>query len=195
MTPKLWPPQCCVPAFVHAALLQLGVDYPYPDAIPKVIGIRVKPEDVNPLDLALADRLHPPSIRGSDAERQVNRMCCQIDSDLRLRRVPFKAIIEELWMDVLDEAMSRGAVVGLGVDYNMLMAAGPSDCSAQHVLRVLSLNNGIITLFDDSGESNQAVISVDPDRVREAVLSVEDGLWIINKATKLNFQYTLPWQD
>ena len=195
MTPRIWPPQCCVPAFVHAALMQLGVDCPYPEAIPGILGVRVRPDQANPLGLALVDASHPAGIRGSDAEREVNRMCREIDSALRLRRVPFETIVEELWTDVLDDAMSRGAVVGLGVDYNVLMATVASDRSAQHVLRVLSREGESFALFDDSGESDPATISVDSARVRAAVLPIHDGLWIMNEVTELNFAHTLLWRD
>ncbi|WP_150131843.1 hypothetical protein [Sphingomonas carotinifaciens] len=195
MTPWIWPPQCCVPAFVHAALVQLGVDCPYPEAIPGILGVRVRADQSNPLGLALADASHPAGIRGADAEREVNRMCRELDSPLRLRRVPFKTIVEELWMDVLDDAMSRGAVVGLGIDYNVLMGTVASDRSAQHVMRVLVRDGESIAIFDDSGESVPAMISVDPARVRAAVLPIDDGLWIMNRGSELNFAHTLPWRD
>ncbi len=96
---------------------------------------------------------------------------------------------------MLDEAMSRGAVVGLGVDYSVLVAGGEPDRSAQHVLRVLSRESRSFTLFDDSGESGSAPISVNPARLRAAVLPIGDGLWIMNSMTELNFAHTLPWRE
>lgn len=195
MISRIWPPQCCVPAFVHAALVQLGEDCPYPETIPGILGVRVRPDQENPLELALADASHPPGIRGADAEREFNRMCREIGSVLRLRRVPFNTIVGELWIDVLDDAMSRGAVVGLGVDYHVLMTRGTSDRSAQHVLRVLGREGQLFTLFDDSGESDPATIMVDTERLHAAVLPIHDGLWIVNSVTELNFAHTLPWRE
>lgn len=195
MTFRIWPPQCCVPAFVHAALVQLGEDCPYPETIPGILGVRVRPDQENPLELALADASHPPGIRGADAEREFNRMCREIGSVLRLRRVPFNTIVEQLWIDVLDDAMSRGAVVGLGVDYHVLMTRGTWDRSAHHVLRVLGREDQLFTLFDDSGESDPATILVDTERLHAAVLPIYDGLWIVNSVTELNFAYTLPWGE
>ncbi len=195
MTLRVWPPQCCVPAFVHAALVQLGEDCPYPETIPGILGVRVRPDQENPLELALADPAHPPGIRGVDAEREVNRMCREIGSVLRLRRVPFNTIVGELWIDVLDEAMSRGAIVGLGVDYHVLVSRGASDRSAQHVLRILGREGQLFTLFDDSGESDPATILVDAERLRAAVLPIHDGLWIVNSVTELNFAHTLQWGE
>lgn len=195
MTPAIWPPQCCVPAFVHAALVQLGEDCPYPMTIPGILGVRVGQGQANPLELALADAAHPPGIRGGEAERAVNRMCREIGSPFRLRRVPFKTIVEDLWLDVLDEALSRGAVVGIGVDYGILTTGGSPDRSAQHVFRVLGREPRTLTLFDDSGESGLDTMTVEPDRLRVAVLPIDDGLWIMNAATELNFAHTLPWQE
>ena len=195
MSLRNWPPQCCVPAFVHAALVQLGVDCPFPQTIPGILGVRVRPHQDNPLGLALTDELHPAGIRGSDAEREVNRMCREIGSALRLRRVPFRTIVEELWTEVLDEAMARGAVVGLGLDYPTLMATAASDRSAQHVLRVLGRSGERLDLFDDSGESIPATMSVIEARVRTAALRIGDGLWIVGRGDHLNFTHTMPWRE
>lgn len=195
MTSRIWPPQCCVPAFVHAALVQLGEDCPHPETIPGILGVRVRPDQENPLELALVDASHPPGMRGADAEREVNRMCREIGSVLRLRRVPFNTIVGDLWIDVLDEAMSRGAVVGVGVDYHVLKTRGIPDRSAQHVVRALGREDQLLTLFDDSGESDPATILVDTERLRAAVLPIHDGLWIMNPRTELNFAHTLPWRD
>lgn len=195
MTPRIWPPQCCVAAFVHAAFVQFGVECPYPETIPGILGVRVRPDQPNPLGLALADALHPAGIRGADAEREINRMCREIGSPLRLRRVPFGTIVEELWMDVLDDALSRRAVVGLGVDYHTLMTTESPERSAQHVLRVLERLEETLSLFDDSGESVPPSFTVDPAQVRVASRRINDGLWIMNPGKDLNFKHTLPWEE
>lgn len=194
MKPKVWPPQCCVPAFVHAALVELGFDCAHPEIIPSILDVRVLPDQENPLELKLADAAHPPGIRGSDAERQVNRMCTDLALPLRLRRVPFSTIYAELWEDVLDAALASGAVVGIGVEYNILMGRAMSKRSAQHVLRVLSHDAQSSRLFDDSGESDPAVLMFDAERVRASVLSIGDGFWIVNNRMRLNLPYTLPWE-
>ena len=122
-------------------------------------------------------------------------MCREIGSVLRIRRVPFNTIAGELWIDVLDEAMSLGAVVGLGVDYHTLMTKDTSYRSVQHLFRVLGRENQSFTLLDDSGGSDPATIQVDSEQLRAAVLPIYDGLWIMNSVDKLNFKYTLPWQE
>lgn len=195
MTLRIWPPQCCVPAFVYAALVELGVECAYPETIPGMLDVRVLPFQENPLQLRLADATHPPGITGASAEREVNRMCADLELTFRLRRVPFNTIHAELWEDVLEAALASGAVVGLGVEYNLLMGTTMSKRSAQHVLRVLHHNAGSVRLFDDSGESVPATITAEADRVRASVLPIEDGLWIMNDRKLLNLRHTLPWQD
>jgi hypothetical protein len=190
---RLWPPQCCVPAFMYAALVQLGVECPVPNAIPSILGVRVRSDDANPLGLALADAAHPPGIRGEDAEREVNRMCRDLELPIRLRRIPFNTVIEDLWEDILDTALAREAVVGVGVDYKILTGGAVPDGSAQHVLRVLRFNRDGLTLFDDSGESVPPMIDLEVARLRSAVLAILDGLWIVGPTAALNFAHTLPW--
>jgi hypothetical protein len=193
VTPRAWPPQCCVPAFVHAALVKFGVDCAYPETIPGMLDVRVLPDQKNPLRLRLADATHPPGISGADAEREVNRMCADLKLPVRLRRVPFNTIQAELWEDVLDAALASGAVAGIGVEYNLLMGTTMSKRSAQHVLRVLHRDARSLRLFDDSGESEPAAITVDLERVRSSVLPIGDGLWIMNDKSRLNMPYTLTW--
>ncbi|SFH52803.1 hypothetical protein SAMN04488020_12021 [Palleronia marisminoris] len=192
---RIWPPHCCVPAFVHAALVQHGVEFPFPETIPGLIGVRVDPSQDNPLKLALADAAHPPGIRGADAELEVNRMFADLELDLRLRRVRFDSLKAELWVDVLDAALSSGAAVGIGFDYNHFMGRTTPKAAAQHVLRVLYRDVGSLTLFDDSGEAKPATINADFQRVKSAVLSIRDGFWIINDRTRLDFPHVPMWQS
>lgn len=194
MTLRRWPPQCCVPAFVHAALMQLGVECPVPDAIPGILGVRVRSDQANPLGLALADAAHPPGIRGVDAEREVNRMCRDLELPFRLRRIPFNTVFDDLWESILDTALSRKLIIGVGVDYKILTGGALPDRSAQHVLRVLSRNGDTLTLFDDSGESIPPMMDIDTTRLRFAVLAILDGLWIMGPPAALNFTHALPWQ-
>ena len=191
---RQWPDQCCVPAFVHAALLRLGVACPVPEALPGILGVRVPPGQENPLGLPLSDDEHPAGVTAVDAERAVNRMCRELNLPIRLRRVPFLTITFDLWEDVLAAALDRGAVVGIGVDYRVLAKADPLS-SAQHVLRVVSLQEDALELFDDSGESNPPRLHVDRDRVHRAVLAISDGLWIMGRERDLTLPYTLPWSD
>ena len=194
MMPYQWPPQCCVPAFVHAAFLQLGVACPVPQAMPSVLDIRVGPDQANPLGLALANSEHPPGIRSKDAEIRINQMFIELGVPFRFCHIPFNTVFGDLWEDILNEALSSGAVVGVGVDYNVLIEKGSVDALAQHVLRVQSRDGNMLSLFDDSGESTPPQMEVTSERLRSAVLAVRDGLWIIGQPNALHFTHAFPWR-
>ncbi|NVJ09747.1 hypothetical protein HUW63_31560 [Myxococcus sp. AM001] len=190
--PWLWPPQCCVPAFVHAALVRLGVPCSVPEALPSILGVRVRPDQENPLGLALATDAHPPGIRGADAEREVNQMCLELGLPFRLRRIPFNTIQWDAWEDVLITALNRKAIVGVGVDYHVLMSTEPIR-SAQHVLRVDQWRADAVGLFDDSGETVPPHFEIGHEQLRRAVMAISDGLWIIGQGPDLSLPFTLPW--
>jgi hypothetical protein len=147
-------------------MIAKDVAVPVPSALPGVLGVRVRPDQDNPLGLALADDRYPPGIRASDAEREINRLFVELELPLRFRRVSFLEIAFQLWEDVLDAALAKGVVVGLGVDFGVLMER-PTPRSAQHVLRVLAHN----------GE----------------YLEVPDGFWMVGAEQDLHLPFTLPW--
>jgi hypothetical protein len=194
LQPRLWPAQCCVPAFIHAALVHFGITNLVPEALPSILGVRVRPDQENPLGLALANDAYPPGISGADAEREVNRVCRDLGLPIRLRRVPLNSIAFDLWEDVLVAALESGAAVGVGLDYHVLTGAD-SLRSAQHVLRVVSLREDTFELFDDSGEMVPPHSYVGGDRLHRAIVAIPDGLWIVGRKRDLALPLTLPWSD
>lgn len=187
-----WPPQCCVPAFVHAALLMHGVTIAHPDVLPGILGVRVRPDDDNPLSLPAADAENPPGVAAARADATINRLLRDLATPLRSRRIPFSHVSLGLWEDVLDAALSRSITVGLGLDYGVLIGR-LNDRSAQHVLRVVERIPRALHLFDDSGESTPSSFTVDLDRVERAALAISDGFWMIGPAQELDLPGTLPW--
>lgn len=189
---RTWPPECCVPAFLHAAMVVRDVAVAVPDVLPSILGVHVRPDQDNPLGLALADQRYPPGIRAADAEREINRLFAKLELPLRCRRVPFLEIGLGLWEDVLDAALAKGVVVGLGVDFGVLIQR-TMPRSAQHILRVLARNGDHLEVIDDSGETTPAHYSVTTDRASRAVLVIPDGFWMIGAEQDLQLPFTSPW--
>jgi hypothetical protein len=190
---RIWPPECCVPAFVHAAMVAKNVALPEPDALPGILGVRVRADQDNPLGLALADQYHPPGIRAVDAEREINRLFTKLGLQLQCRRIPFLEVGFGLWEEVLDVALARDLVLGLGVDFSVLMQRS-TQRSAQHVLRVLTHVDDRLEVVDDSGEATQDRFFVTTDRASMAVLAIPDGFWMIGEKQCLQLPFTLPWR-
>lgn len=190
---RIWPPECCVPAFVHNAMVVKGVALDVPDILPSKLGVRVRPDQDNPLGLALADDRYPPGIRSADAEQDINRCFVELGITLRFRHIMFLAIALGLWEEVLDVALARSVVVGLGVDFGVLMKR-TSTSPAEHVQRVISRNGDRLELVDDSGETIPARYSASTDQISRAVLAIPDGFWMIGAKHDLQLPYTLPWR-
>jgi hypothetical protein len=169
-----------------------GVDMAAPETLPGILGVRVRPDQDNPLGLALADHRYPPGIRAADAEREINRLFAKLKLPLRCRRVPFLEISLGLWEDLLDAALAKNVVVGLGVDFGVLMQR-TTRSKAEHVLRVLAHEGDHLEVADDSGEFTLSSFSVTTDRASEAVLAVPDGFWMIGAEQDLQLPFTSPW--
>lgn len=193
MTAHVWPPECCVPAFLHGAMLAKSVAVAEPSALPRILGVRVRPGQDNPFGLALADSHHPPGIRAKDAEAGINRLFADLGLPLRCRRVPFLEIGLGLWEELLDAALAKGIVVGLGLDFNVLTRRSiPS--SAEHVLRVLGRSGRHLEVIDDSGEATPALRRVTTEDAAKAVLAIPDGFWMIGAEIDLRLPLTSPWE-
>lgn len=163
-----------------------------PEALPSILGVRVRPDQDNPLGLALADHCYPPGIRAADAEREINRLFLELQLPLRCRRIPFLEISLGLWEDVLDAALTKNVVVGLGVDFGVLVQR-TTPYKAEHVLRVLDHKGDHLEVIDDSGEFTLSSFSVTTDRASSAVLAIPDGFWMIGAERDLRLPLTPPW--
>lgn len=187
-----WPPHCCVPAFVHAALEIFGIPFEAPFTLPTLLGVRVGPADSNPLALPVAAPGEVCGVTASEAERSINRLFHDLELPLHFRHVPFNEITLRLYDDVLRCALDRELVVGLGLDYSQLVTP-KGKSGTLHVLRVLTMANNQLLLFDDSHECRPPQFSCSWDEVERTVLAVPDGYWLIGSSANLALAYTLPW--
>lgn len=190
---RSWPPECCVPAFIYSALMVKGINIEVPEALPSLLGVRVHPDQLNPLHLAFADNKNPAGIRAADAEREINRLFDELRLPLFFRHVPFLEVSLGLWEDALDEALLRGVVVGVGLDFSILTKRS-APRSAQHVMRVLKKTGNQLVLVDDSGEADEPCFNLSMDQVNQAVLSIPDGLWLVGTENELQLPFTLAWK-
>lgn len=193
LTTYAWPPECCVPAFLSGALAAKHFSAPEPRALPRLLGVRVRADQYNPLRLSIADHCNPPGLRAIDAEREINRLFHEYSIPLACRRVPFLEISFGLWEDVLDAALAKSVVVGVGVDFGVL-ARRTTQSSAWHVLRVLSRDGDELKVVDDSGEAIPVLSTISMDRTFKAVMAIPDGFWMIGAAADLDLPLTSPWK-
>lgn len=181
-----WPPHCCVPAFVHAALLHYGVSVKVPETLPSILGVVVGPNDANPLALPIS-RSQIRGVTASEARQRINQLFIELGLPVRFRHVPLKHIDFGLYEDVLECALARELVVGVGVEYSRLAA---SERRSQHVLRVLRTTNHRVSLFDDSGETEPAHLTAHWDDLERAILAAPDGFWLVGLPEQLALQHT-----
>lgn len=154
--------------------------------------MHVRPGDDNPLGLPLETSRYPAGIRAADATYNINRLLRELELPLRFRHIPFLELLSDCREEVMDAALIGGAVVGLGVDYRVLVGR-KSPRAAQHVMRVINHKVNELELIDDSGESSPATFSVDWDRARQAVLAIPDGLWLLGPEEVLQLPFAKPW--
>jgi hypothetical protein len=188
-----WPPCCCVPAFVHAALVEQGVEFAAPAALPALLGVQVGKDDFNPLLLPIAPAGHARGITVEAAQISINKLFRELELRIRFRHISFREIMFGLHEDVLHSALGRDLVVGLGLDYSQLDTSRAVD-DALHVVRVTGFDGRKVRLSDDSREVLPSHFVEDWNKARRAVLAVPDGFWLIGKSEDLSLPHTLPWR-
>lgn len=187
-----WPPQCCVPAFVDAALRQLGVVPPERTELAKQIGVQVGPNEGNPFGLDTAESNRERGVTVEVATLTINRLLEKMRCDLAFRHIRLHEIALDGGISVLQEALGRQLAVGVGVDYQRI-SRGPSP-ETRHVLRVLGLAEQRVTVVDDSGEDSRGTFELPWDELEMAIRAAADGFWILGVANALEFPLTLPWK-
>jgi|GEM_PF-2530344 len=189
-----WPPECCVPAFVHAAIIKFGIECPYPAVIPGILGVKVHAGQQNPLGLKLVNDEQPSGITAADADREINIFLAELGGKLAFERVPFSTIVFGMWEEFLELALARDIVVGVGVDYEVLIGK-PLKFPAQHIVRILEKNKEQLVLWDDSGETDPPQLLTSTDIVRDAVYAISEGFWMIGPAFSLKAVKTDLWSN
>jgi len=181
--PAVWPPCCCVAAFVEAALREFGHGVDDRRALAAELGIRVGERDGNPWDLPIEADSERRGLLKADAERRLPSVLRKYDADLRFRHVPFNMVTLRLYPELLAQALEQGCVVGVGVDMALLRC---EQGSLRHVLRVQGPSSeSRVTLLDDSRASPPARMESDWERVERAVRHIDDGFWIIGRRDRM----------
>lgn len=184
-----WPPHCCVPAFVHAALLAEGVVPPEPRYLAHAIGVQVGSTDPNPFGLQVTADADERGVKPAHAVGTISRILADCAPFLAFRHVPFTTITFQLFEDVLAEALARRCTVGAGVDPSLLPL--PSIPHQRHVVHVIHYSDHRADFVDDSAGAGPP-IRVDWLTLERAVHAVCDGFWILGRQERLNLQHCLP---
>lgn len=174
-----WPAHCCVPAFVYAALCANGIDLREPTLLPARLGVHVGADDDNPLDLPIAETNNVRGVTVAVAEQLIQVLIDDLELPVFFRYLPFNKIPFGLYEDVLQDALNKGFIVGLGVDVSKLNVSHCQD-KALHVFRVIGFNHKHVTLFDDSRECTPPQLTLVWDDVERSVLSAEGGFWLLS---------------
>lgn len=133
----VWPPHCCVPAFLYSALGKCGVDLPDPLTLPKLLGVQVGPEDINPLQLRITEDFDQRGITCEQAVGRINNYLQKYYPCFAFRHIKFKNIQFKMYGEVLATALEKGLIVGIGVNYTLLK--NRSGEVYRHLFRVESI--------------------------------------------------------
>lgn len=181
-----------MPAFLTAALQLSGISSTIdPMSLPRKLGVHVLTGDFNPLNLDVATEDQVPGVTAANTLGRFNSYCSTAGYPVRLRHVPFNTITLGLYEDVLTSALEGSIVVGVGVDFNILRGENV-DGNTLHLLRVVGVQEKIVSVFDDSGECAPPALSVDWMTLERAVIGADDGFWLVGSPAKLELPYTPP---
>ena len=185
-----WPPYCCVPAFIAAALRALGSPSLDRQQLAHALDTRVGPGCDNPWGLAVEAN---PLLRGvtvAIAKVRIPLLLQECGSGLHFRHVPFDYVMLRLYAELLEQAVSAGAVVGFGLNYSQYV--GKSDVW-RHVCRYAGTDDGEhLLLVDDSAGEGAASLRLSWPDVEVAVRDVGDGFWLIGPLTIMSVKHAPP---
>lgn len=186
-----WPPYCCVAAFAHAALQQLGVECPSRSNLARLLGTHVPEGSANPWSLPVVSDWRLAGVAPTMAVRAINHLLHDLAPSLGMRHVPFRSIAMQLYADLANEAVRKGVVTGIGLDWRTV--AGEEGALHRHLLRLRGANDRGAALLDDS-------IGVDPEsfdvpwaELERSVHVVDDGFWLVGPVARLSFDTAGPW--
>jgi hypothetical protein len=183
----VWPPCCCVAAFVFESLRQLGYAVLDRAALARQLGIRVGPDKANPWNLLVDPDPNLQGLLVSDAKRLLPNILKQYDQNLRFRHIPFRTVMFELYAEVLDQALNQGCVAGVGFNKAVLLAESGT---VRHVTRIRPVDDREkVLLLDDTCGVPARRTFVEWGILEKAVHSVNDGFWIIGRVNRINFDF------
>jgi dCTP deaminase len=187
-----WPPQCCVPAFVHRSMQLIGVEPPPPEQVAFAMNVKVDSLDPNPWNFPVASRREDRGVVFQRAVQAITSLLSNISPHIQFRHIPFNTIALELYEEVLSEALARALPVGVGIDPLVLSIPG-AEAENRHVLRIESVQERQVHLVDDSGGRATPLV-VSWKVLERAVTAIGDGFWIFGRGSDLEFSNTLPYR-
>lgn len=109
-----------------------------------------------------------------------------------MRHVPFRTIAMQLYADLADEAIRRGVVTGLGLDWTT--ASGEDGGIHRHLLRLSRVSVRGAILLDDSINQDAEPFNMPWGVIERSVNVVDDGFWLVGSVEKLSFDIAGPWK-
>jgi hypothetical protein len=182
-----WPPQCCVAAFLVAALKCQGSPYPKPEELPLMLGTRVSIADENPLGLSIVLDEKMKGVSVYSFIELIGPILNKAAPNLAFRYLPFSKIPLGLYEEFLSEALEQKLTIGIGVEFSALKIKSIFS-PAFHILRILEIKDSEVILFDDSKESSPPLISISWELVEAAALAADSGFWILGLKKSFNFK-------
>jgi hypothetical protein len=180
-----WPPGCCVPAFVAAALKIFGHTIVERRLLAHQIGIKISPGIWNPWNLPIQPDPDLAGLLPSEAEERLPKLLKEYDTPLSFRHIPFRFVTLGLWEGLFGQAHKRGCAVAVGLNNAMLQSEAGR---LRHVARILpSIDPRKIMVLDDSFGIPPREMTVYRELLERAVHSVDDGFWIIGTEDSLEF--------
>jgi hypothetical protein len=182
-----WPPYCCVPAFFDYAFKKLSLPFTGGrQCLAAALGVKVPTGAYNPY---LLPEVSPDQagVYPDDAEELVNGLMVKMATGIRFRHIPLNTIQFEMYIDVVNAALSSGGIVGIGIDPGI---SSSSLSNNRHLVRIEATEGDVVSFADDSGEMEPARVTW--EKLEAASLAAHDGLWIVADKSALNLPYCLP---
>lgn len=205
---RLWPAQCCVPAFLYAAVSSLAQRV-LPEgpvtrrALARLMGVTLSPDDANPWGLPTSSLPSDWGVSPAQALEVFPAVAALLgaQADLVLGIRPMDEIPFRLYEDELLELGAKNAVVAVSFDHAALRSrmgrSQPRD-RAHHVARLTPMPRdsdreptifspafgldyeGPVWLFDDSGELSSGDALVDWASLVLASRTAGGGFWTVH---------------
>lgn len=183
----IWPPCCCVAAYLAEALHVHGysdIDRPW---LARELGICVGPSDENPWGLPVTPESSLRGVPLSKAENRIPTVLDHFGSGLCFRHIPFRAVTLNLFPDLLEQATAQKCVAGVGFNKALLLQ---KPALIRHVARIVPHDRPeSVVILDDSLGRPPARHIVEWSALETAVYNIDDGFWLIGSDRALDLEY------
>lgn len=187
-----WAPYCCVAAFTEAALHQLGTECPPRSALARLLDTHVPEGSANPWALPITSDRELAGVTPTMAIRTINILLNKLAPNLRMRHIPFRSIAMQLYAELAEDAIRKGVVTGIGLDWTT--TSGKEGDIHRHLLRLQGASDRNATLLDDSIGIGSEPFVLSWDVIERSVNVVNDGFWLVGPVEKLSFDIAAPWE-